>query len=311
MADVFLSYANSDRERARDVANVLSAHGWSVWWDRQIRPGETFDDVIERELETAKNIVVLWTKASVVSEWVRNEAAVAAQRGVLVPVLLEDVKPPLEFRRKQTLDLVAWDGHSPHAGLHALLEALGGERPTLHAVPAPEKASRFAAARSRFWVAAAAMGFVAGGVFVYALVGGASDASKAAGRADPERPSPRRAYPNNLATSYKGVFLDVVGFQKAGELTTLEWTVRNTFDQSILMCGGASEVRLIDQNSGESWRPVHSGGPGASCAYLSGGAQSGAWVKFKVTNHENRRFSLSSPLLHKAPELPPPQVAPN
>ena len=80
MTDVFISYANEDRERARDLATALEARGWSVWWDRKIIAGQTFDQVIEHELDTAKCAVVLWSKHSVASEWVRNEAAAAANR---------------------------------------------------------------------------------------------------------------------------------------------------------------------------------------------------------------------------------------
>ena len=106
MTDVFISYASEDRERAREVASALETRGWSVWWDRKIVVGQPFDQVIEHELETAKCVVVLWSKDSILSEWVKNEAAVAAERGVLVPALIDNVKLPLEFRRKQTADLM-------------------------------------------------------------------------------------------------------------------------------------------------------------------------------------------------------------
>ena len=82
MADVFISYASEDRERAAKLASALGEHGWSVWWDRKIVAGQAFDQVIERELETAKSVVVLWSIHSVESEWVKNEASVASERGV-------------------------------------------------------------------------------------------------------------------------------------------------------------------------------------------------------------------------------------
>jgi TIR domain len=87
MADVFISYANENRDTARKLAASLEARGWSVWWDRKIQAGQTFDQVIERELETARCVIVLWSKESISSEWVKNEAALAAERGVLVPAL--------------------------------------------------------------------------------------------------------------------------------------------------------------------------------------------------------------------------------
>ena len=120
MTDVFLSYANEDRERAATLARSLEAAGWSVWWDRKIVAGHAFDEAIERELETAKSVVVLWSRSSVTSEWVKNEAAAAAERDVLVPASIERVRLPLEFRRKQTADLADWTGDTPHEGFQAL-----------------------------------------------------------------------------------------------------------------------------------------------------------------------------------------------
>ena len=47
MSDIFISYANADRSRTEPLAKALEAQGWSVWWDRAIPPGKTFDQVIE------------------------------------------------------------------------------------------------------------------------------------------------------------------------------------------------------------------------------------------------------------------------
>jgi TIR domain len=127
MTDVFISYASEDRERARKLASSLEARGWSVWWDRKIIAGQTFDQVIEHELETAKSVVGLWSKDSISSEWVKNEAAVAAERGVLVPALIDVVRLPLEFSRKQTADLVNWDGDSSHKGFQALCDGIAAK----------------------------------------------------------------------------------------------------------------------------------------------------------------------------------------
>jgi hypothetical protein len=81
VTDVFISYASEDRDRAAELASALGAFGCSVWWDRKIITGQAFDHAIERELETAKSVVVLWSRHSIESEWVRNEAAVASERG--------------------------------------------------------------------------------------------------------------------------------------------------------------------------------------------------------------------------------------
>jgi hypothetical protein len=108
MSDIFISYASPDRDKARALAGVLDAKGWSVWWDRTIPPGKEFDEVIETALDSAKCVVVLWSKSSITSSWVKTEAADAMRRKVLVPALIDQVKIPLEFRRLQAADLSRW-----------------------------------------------------------------------------------------------------------------------------------------------------------------------------------------------------------
>ena len=133
MSDIFISYASEDRDQAHKLASALESLGWSVWWDRDIITGQAYDQVIERELNGAKSVVVLWSSHSVASEWVKNEAAAAAERGVLLPVLIERVTLPLEFRRKQTADFIGWDGDPAHSGFQALCRGvsatIGGVAP--------------------------------------------------------------------------------------------------------------------------------------------------------------------------------------
>lgn len=124
VTDVFVSYASEDREQAERLAHAFDQQGWSVWWDRKIVAGQEFDQAIEYELERAKSVVVLWSSRSIASEWVRNEAAVGAQRGVLVPAMIESVKLPLEFRRKQTADLNGWNGELSHSGFRSVCEGV-------------------------------------------------------------------------------------------------------------------------------------------------------------------------------------------
>ena len=157
MADIFLSYASEDRERVRRVAVALVERGWSLWWDRDITAGKTFDDVIERELEAARSVVVLWSRASVASEWVRSEATAAAERGILVPAAIEDVKPPLAFRRKHAADLARWNGAAADPGFAALcagIEAVLGAPAPRSAPNDPEARVMSSQRRRRFWAAA-------------------------------------------------------------------------------------------------------------------------------------------------------------
>jgi hypothetical protein len=115
MADIFISYANEDRDRAAQLATFLETEGWGVWWDRRIPAGRTWRSVLEDALEDTRCMIVLWSENSVKSPWVAEEAEEARRLGkTLVPVLLQRVEPPMGFRTIQAADLIDWDGSARH-----------------------------------------------------------------------------------------------------------------------------------------------------------------------------------------------------
>lgn len=110
MSDIFISYASEDRDTARKLAKALETHGWSVWWDRTIPAGKTFVEVIDEAMTEARCVVVAWSAMSIKKNWVLEEAQDGLDRGILVPVFIEQVTPPRGFRRIQAADLSDWDG---------------------------------------------------------------------------------------------------------------------------------------------------------------------------------------------------------
>src|SRR5688572_12069813 len=128
MAEIFISYAAEDRESARKLAEALSDRGWSVWWDRKIPLGKSFDEVIEKALGEARCVIVLWSALSVASEWVRNEASEGKRRGILVPVFLEPVNAPLAFRLLNGANLSQWDPGEFDKLIERVGELLGNSR---------------------------------------------------------------------------------------------------------------------------------------------------------------------------------------
>ena len=124
MANVFVSYARRDRERVLGVVSALEHEGLSVWWDPNLVPGKRFREIITRELEAADSVVVVWTATSILSDYVQDEAEEARERGVLVPVTLEPVKPPTGFRQVQAADLSQWTGSAQHPEFRILLSAV-------------------------------------------------------------------------------------------------------------------------------------------------------------------------------------------
>jgi len=81
MSDIFISYAREDHTKTKVLAEALEQKGFTVWWDPKIVAGAQFDQVIKRELDAAKCIVVLWSKASVKSRWVKDEANIGCGPG--------------------------------------------------------------------------------------------------------------------------------------------------------------------------------------------------------------------------------------
>ena len=128
---VFLSYGRTDRGAAFRVAQRLDAEGFSVWWDPKIAPGVTYDRVIERALAGADCVVTLWSAHAVESDWVRAESDEGRRRGILVPVLIEDVQPPLQFRLIETIDLTGWLDDGGTDGFDRLRDAVARHAPPL------------------------------------------------------------------------------------------------------------------------------------------------------------------------------------
>lgn len=137
MADVFISYARDDRARVEQLAKALEQRGFSVWWDPELLPGETYAQKIQTVLGTVKAVIVVWSKTSAARPWVLDEAAVGRDRGVLIPVLIDSVEAPLGFRQLQAEDLANWPGPAGEESFNRVvraIEAISGREAT----PAPK-----------------------------------------------------------------------------------------------------------------------------------------------------------------------------
>lgn len=122
MSDIFISYSSNDRPWVAGFAKTLEAHGWSVWWDRNIPTGGSFNAVIRQELSAAKCAIVVWSEQSVESEWVQAEAAEAKQQDKYLPVKINESDIPLGFTQRTFQSLVDWEAGVEHAGFSQLLK---------------------------------------------------------------------------------------------------------------------------------------------------------------------------------------------
>ena len=107
--------------------------------------GKTFDQVIAEALADARCVVVVWSRDSVASSWVREEADEGRKRGVLIPVLIDQVKPPLGFGRIHAASLTEWDGGQDSEAFQKLAADIAGLiDPPPGRTPAPARSCRYA-----------------------------------------------------------------------------------------------------------------------------------------------------------------------
>jgi len=152
MIDLFISYKREDQGKAKCLAEALEAKGWSVWWDPKLQAGEHFDTVIEKALQDARCVIVLWSARALQSQYVKDEASYALKLGKLVPITIEKVEPPFRFQSLHTLDLSDWDASERYPAFRRLVEDLSAR---LGAAPPPREKSPARAERDQLAEAAA------------------------------------------------------------------------------------------------------------------------------------------------------------
>jgi TolB-like protein len=152
LPDIFLSYSSEDLAIARRFAEGFVREGFSVWWDATLNPGDAFDQAIEKALGEAKAVVVLWSKHSVASRWVRAEATQANENHTLVPVMIEACKRPIIFELTHTADLSHWTGdpndkawQSYLAGLRRFVDKAGPTQTAIPVTGGSDRRQRFSA----------------------------------------------------------------------------------------------------------------------------------------------------------------------
>lgn len=110
MAHVFLSYSREDIWAMRYVTQLLLVRKFHVWSDDTLTPGTpSWKMAIERAIDNAGCIVVLFSKSAKKSDWVRRELDYAeAQKRPIIPILLsgnEAESIPFGFNTYQWIDM--------------------------------------------------------------------------------------------------------------------------------------------------------------------------------------------------------------
>lgn len=105
MTHVFVSYSRHDQEKVHEIVSTLEKSGLDVWWDKKIPVGEDYRAYIDKKLSEAVAICVVWSKNSVASRWVAEEAEEGVKRGNLIPIIIDDIEAPRGFRSFQSINI--------------------------------------------------------------------------------------------------------------------------------------------------------------------------------------------------------------
>lgn len=121
---LFISYSHEDKPVAKQVAEALNQRGYEVFWDAKIPPGTTFDTYIFENLQGSNAVIVLWSKHSIDSDYVKEEAEYAKNRRMLVPLNIDGTDLPFGFTRIQATDISGWHGATQDGRWQAVVNSI-------------------------------------------------------------------------------------------------------------------------------------------------------------------------------------------
>jgi len=237
MSDVFVSYARSTEAQAKQVADALRAHGYTVWRDDELPAHRPYAEVIEERLKGAKAVVVLWSAEAAKSQWVRAEAEAAREAGTLVQTSVDGSIPPLPFNQVQCADLNEWSGDEDAPGWRTVISSVA----TLAGMEPKPSTAKARSARQRTSVCVLPFVNMSGDAEQEYFSDGISEDITT----DLSKVSALEVIARNSAFQFKGQSVDVANIaSKLGVSHVLEGSVRKA--------GGRVRItaQLIDGESG-------------------------------------------------------------
>ncbi|MBO4819437.1 MAG: toll/interleukin-1 receptor domain-containing protein [Firmicutes bacterium] len=97
---ILISHSSKDNDSAQRIKKVLEDNGFSCWLDNDnIPPGADFVSKIAEAMRNCEVVVVLVSKNSQDSDWVRNEVTAAnSQKKLVIPYMIQDFEPNDTFK---------------------------------------------------------------------------------------------------------------------------------------------------------------------------------------------------------------------
>lgn len=124
---LFLSHSSKDKALVEKLARELSSESFSVWYDDwEIHVGDSIVEKINEGISTSDFLIVVLSRNSVSSKWVREELNAATIRNIrskgafILPVLLEKCEIPPLLSDKKYADF----SEDPKSAYRELVEAI-------------------------------------------------------------------------------------------------------------------------------------------------------------------------------------------
>jgi predicted nucleotide-binding protein len=125
--ELFISYSSFDKEIAQKIAKNLKRHGYNVWLDEwKIKVGDSIIDKIGKGIIESDFLLILLSKKSTASQWVKQELNVAKMKEInknkvfILPILIEDCAVPSMISDKKYADI----RKSYRKGINEILKVL-------------------------------------------------------------------------------------------------------------------------------------------------------------------------------------------
>ena len=106
MGYIFVSYSKRDAVYAAKLVDALRREGFNVWIDMDLQKGTQWDRRLEKQLKTCDLCVLIVSRNSYRSSWVRKELLFVQELGKpIFPILLEKTEPWLAILDTQYIKL--------------------------------------------------------------------------------------------------------------------------------------------------------------------------------------------------------------
>lgn len=134
---VFISYTSADKDFVSNLASQLRIFGINVWYDDwEIKVGDSIIDKVFNGLRKSDALIIVLSKASVKSRWVKEELNTAAIRKInkddilILPILKENCEIPTVLSQLKYADF----RKDLESGLYELLDVIEPLRTLWHSL---------------------------------------------------------------------------------------------------------------------------------------------------------------------------------